>query len=319
MTRGFVTVATGKDEYYKQARNLLRSFRLHNPNVKFAILCDRENEYTSGFDDVVILRNASFSYRDKFRLLTDCPYDENIFIETDCLVYRNLEFFWTLLAQEWDFSSFGWNDGKIDTWIQNDECIKGICKLMGGRMISSIPIFNPGYLFIRRGASVKKMYEDISIMENYLIGDWKNDQVLFVNGNLRDDPLFCLAMEFNGMRCAAKPSRGKCLAVPSGYKYLNVDILGGKLKVRDRNGKEIDDCSLLHFSARRVAEEGLYPWQVAILNADKRRFPQWLLHALETKCAMKLFCIICIIRRNIKRVKSKLENADLLEKQILHK
>ena len=38
MTRGFVTVATGKEAYYRQAVNMLHSFKLHNPSAKMAIL-----------------------------------------------------------------------------------------------------------------------------------------------------------------------------------------------------------------------------------------------------------------------------------------
>ena len=49
-------------------------------------------------DNVVVLENANGDYRDKFSLLVMSPYDENIFIEPDCLIYRNLDFFWDLLS-----------------------------------------------------------------------------------------------------------------------------------------------------------------------------------------------------------------------------
>ena len=99
MVRGFVTLATSNIKYYKMALNMLKSFRLHNPGVPFAIVCDRENEITAEFDDVVILEKANGDYRDKFSLLVNAPYDENIFIEPDCLIYRNLDFFWELLSK----------------------------------------------------------------------------------------------------------------------------------------------------------------------------------------------------------------------------
>lgn len=92
VTRGFVMLATGDIEYYKMANNMLKSFLLHNPKTKFAIICDRENKYTSYFDDVVILDYMNGDYRDKFSLLVASPYDENFFIEPDCLIYRNLDF-----------------------------------------------------------------------------------------------------------------------------------------------------------------------------------------------------------------------------------
>lgn len=298
MTRGFVTVATGRDEYYKQALNMLHSFRLHNPNVPFAILCDQENEYTREFDDVVVLEGATRSYRDKFRLLTDCPYDENIFIETDCLIYRNLGFFWNLLAKEWDFTSFGWNDGATETWVESKDCMAGI-EATVNRKIEKYPILNPGYLFIRTSDKTRKMFEDIQVIEKYLIENWKDDNKLFVRGNLRDDPLFFMAMELNDMKCPVKPSVGKCLAVPSGYQYLSIDIAKGLLDAKDKKGKEINNCSLLHFSAKKVREEGLYPWQVSVLNAKLKGRPEWFVSLLKSRFVGSLFSIYRYITTRI--------------------
>lgn len=42
--RGFVTIATGDEKYYKLAFNLLRSYKLHCTGEKlpFAVICDRK-------------------------------------------------------------------------------------------------------------------------------------------------------------------------------------------------------------------------------------------------------------------------------------
>ena len=54
MTRGFITLATGKELYYQLARNLLMSYRLYTQNpMRFAIMCDRENEYTALFEQLI--------------------------------------------------------------------------------------------------------------------------------------------------------------------------------------------------------------------------------------------------------------------------
>ena len=84
MTKGFVTMATGDERYYKMAVNLLNSYRYFTKKpYKFAIISDQKNEYTDQFDDVVIIENAQKNYMDKIRLLEICPYDENIFIDAD--------------------------------------------------------------------------------------------------------------------------------------------------------------------------------------------------------------------------------------------
>lgn len=69
-TKGFITLATGKEEYYRLAENLLRSYRLFcNFPLPFAILADQKNKYTDQFDDVIIFPNgSSHSYLDKLSL-----------------------------------------------------------------------------------------------------------------------------------------------------------------------------------------------------------------------------------------------------------
>ena len=82
MTRGFVTIATGDALYYQLAGNLLASYKLYTDSpYPFAILCDRKNEITEQFDDVVIFPDAKRNYFDKFELLIRAPYDETIFID----------------------------------------------------------------------------------------------------------------------------------------------------------------------------------------------------------------------------------------------
>ncbi len=269
MTRGFVTLTTGDIKYYKMAVNMLNSFRIHNPETKFAIICDRENEYTAKFDDVVVLENANGDYRDKFSLLIKSPYDENFFIEPDCLIYKNLDFFWDLLAKESDFSSYGWNDGGIDCWFKTEKTKNRLFELVPQLSEDSVaPLFNPGYIFIRKGEKCEKMYNDcLQIAEKI-----KDDDVLnkydsvWCNGKLRDDPILTLGMALNSFVCPAKPKEAKCMSLPSKYTINKINIVTGELDVTDKNGKEFKDCSLLHFSTRKVMEEGLYPWQCAIMN-----------------------------------------------------
>ena len=54
--KGFVTIATGKEQYYRLARNLFLSYKYFTKEpLPFALLCDRENEYSEEFDQVVLI------------------------------------------------------------------------------------------------------------------------------------------------------------------------------------------------------------------------------------------------------------------------
>lgn len=107
-TIGFFTVATGDEQYYRLARNLLRSYRhFSEAPLPFALLADRENEYTQEFDDVILMENTTNSYLDKLSLYDYLPYDTSIFIDADCLAYGDLNNIPELFAQADDFCCFG--------------------------------------------------------------------------------------------------------------------------------------------------------------------------------------------------------------------
>ena len=106
--KGFVTVATGKEQYYILANNLLQSYRLHaKSSTPFAILCDEHNGWTEDFDDVIILDHPAHSYIDKLSFLDLSPYDETIFIDADSLVYQDLNDLWALFQNGPDLGLLG--------------------------------------------------------------------------------------------------------------------------------------------------------------------------------------------------------------------
>ena len=156
MYRGFVTIATGKEHYYRIAYNLLCSYRLNAGRYPFAIICDRENEYTSAFDKVVRLDDPSNSYMDKLRLFDCLPYDETIFIDADCLIYGDIDCWWELFEKADDCSVFGCAYDDLDTdrgWFKTD----GMGKYRD--MISFVPSFSGGVYYLRNTPVCKNVFD----------------------------------------------------------------------------------------------------------------------------------------------------------------
>lgn len=105
--RGFVTLAVGDEKYYKLAENLLHSYKYHTKKpFPFAIVADRENSVTAQFDKVVILDNPSCSYMDKLEMLQMPLFNENIFIDSDCLAYSDLNYYWKYMGNQGGGSMF---------------------------------------------------------------------------------------------------------------------------------------------------------------------------------------------------------------------
>ena len=107
-TIGFFTVATGDEHYYKIAVNLLRSYRHFSKNpLPFAILADRENEYTKEFDRCILLKQPTNSYLDKLALYDYLPFDTSVFIDADCLAYGDLNEIFAHFSDADDFCCYG--------------------------------------------------------------------------------------------------------------------------------------------------------------------------------------------------------------------
>lgn len=108
MSHSFLTIAMGDEKYYKMATNLLQSYRYFSKSpLPFAILADRENEYTAKFDDVMLLENAHCNYLDKLSMLESLTYDVKIFIDADCIAYGDLNRLFDMFKDADDFSCFG--------------------------------------------------------------------------------------------------------------------------------------------------------------------------------------------------------------------
>ena len=285
--RGFFTIATGNEKYYKFASNLLKSYRLHNSNYPFGILCARENEYTEIFDQVVILDNVNNNYLDKFRMLIDSPYQEGIFIEPDCLIYKDISCFFDMLAKESDFSSFGWNDDKLSHWFDDSRTI--IEKY--GSIIQEIPLFCPGYIFVRKTNKCRKMYNDLLELSDWIMNNTIDDNPKLIGGSgLRDDPIFCIAMKLNGFVCAEKPSVGKCINYPRVKRVLRINIRKGVLDVVQE--REYYNCNLLHFSTRRCVEEGLYWHQCVVLKLINKKVSNFIIGLMESRFFIECFQVL---------------------------
>ena len=236
MSKGFVTIATGDERYYRMARTLLRSYRQTSKvPVRFAVIADRENKYTAEFDDVVILENPENSWMDKLRLLECCPYDENIFIDADCLIYQDINFFWGLFDGADDFSCFG-KALPMDSregWFTSEAAqvypirfithLHGIC------------------YFIRKGAAVKKMTELCGqIVQNYGAVQYKG-----FNDKLADEPVFALAMAVLDLKPIERKPEYYCF-VPFATKFQS-NYFTKEVSFENPKDGKVERCCIVHW------------------------------------------------------------------------
>ena len=289
MQSGFVTIATGDERYYRMARTLLRSYRQTSKvPMRFALIADRENEYTAEFDDVVLLDHPTNSWMDKLRLLDCCPYEENIFIDADCLIYQDINFFWDLFQHADDFSCFGQAlpmDSK-DGWFTSEAAdiypiqfithLHGIC------------------YFIRRGENVAKM--DIlchAIINNYNAVHYKG-----FNDTLADEPVFALAMAILGLKPIDREPYYYCF-VPYATE-IQTNYYKKEASFANAKDGKVTHCCIVHWGNQN-AKKAQYRFDAQAINRTKHAIAprwisyflfekEWLLYILQLSDNVHAFC-----------------------------
>lgn len=241
MTRGFITIATGADRYYQLAKNLLLSYKLYSDSpCPFAILCDRENEYTALFDRVVLFQPGQHPYFDKFELLKRSPFEETIFVDADCLAYADLNGYWAYFAGADDFSAAGAN--------YPPDSASGLFRIEEiGEYRERVlwkPVIHGGLYFIRKGAVCDAIYADCqAIGQNYASFRWPD-----ICAPYADEPVLCLAMAANG--CRATPAKPENYGIPWEVTSLECDLFTGKCRYATAWHPMVEQGFMIHWSVR---------------------------------------------------------------------
>ena len=240
MTKGFITVATGDEHYYKLADNLVKSYRLFNNNLPFAIITEKENKYISSFDEVYITGDATHSYLDKFLLNQYMPYDLMIFIEADMLVYGEITDLFEIFEEADDFSCIGdtWPcDNKTNGWFITAKLPEHI-----KNEISYTVGLHGGILFMRKTQVVHDVFcTAIDIVNNY-----EQFSAAFTGSGFRsvpDEPVIALSMALNFCH-STRPEVPFLSYYPNDRKGFRYNIYNGVCK--NKKNKD-DDRRLLHW------------------------------------------------------------------------
>ena len=94
MSKGFITMAYG-DYYCKLAEHLYMSYKLFgNCDYPFYVITDKNSadRLKMIFDGVIVKDNFVKSTVDKLMFFTDNPFDESVFIDSDCSIVSNVNY-----------------------------------------------------------------------------------------------------------------------------------------------------------------------------------------------------------------------------------
>lgn len=254
-TKGFITVATGKEEYYQLAENLLRSYHLFcKKPLPFAILADRENAYTSKFDDVMIFSDgATNSYLDKLSLGDYLPYDINIFIDSDCLAYGDLNQLFDYFKDADDFSCFGRVLPLDDRtgWFEYEN----LGELR--QKVSYVVGLHGGIYYMRKGDICRKIFSDAKAF----VPDYTKYKFKGRFNTPGDEPLVALSMAVNGCRPIPFVLEAICCYWEH-IDHMTIDLSKGLARVEEKTKY---NAILVHWGTR-YTRQYVYRGQIDLMN-----------------------------------------------------
>ena len=239
---GFITIAYGDSKYIRMGKILARSIRLNSPDAKLAVVTDCDDEEINTLFDHVITINLDWPSGVAQKLYLDqyTPFDESIFIDSDCIVYKNLDLIWDYYSQLCDFGIKGYSYLTAEDRHYSIEDLAACLQQLNLRRMAS---FNSGVIYFNKSqnaqdvfASARDIYhqrEDLTLME-------------FKNAPVNDEPIFALAMEIHNVEIL--PWDNACvMGTYSGdVKYKNqINVL--KKKGQYIKNNVLLDPMIIHF------------------------------------------------------------------------
>jgi hypothetical protein len=216
------TIATGSQVYLRYAVNLARSFALHNKveNTSFHIITDQQCDLPA---DLSFVKTAALPSEAAAEGLTPklyldllAPTPRSLFLDSDCLVFRDLQFV---------FDRF--RDRPISVVgvavADGDWCGPPAAALCSQFGFAAMPRFNGGLYYVERGAAATKIYQTARQLRS------QYDALGFHRhrAGFNEEPLVSLAMAIHAQEPIADD--GSILSdLGAGLQGTNIDVLHGK-------------------------------------------------------------------------------------------
>lgn len=261
------TIAVGNRYYYNLAENLLRSFLLWNSHndIEFLLLTDNSNHFAAYKHlpsiriNVIDLAENDKSFTSKFLLYKHAIAFENLFIDCDCLIYKDL----TTIFEEFKSYSFS----AIGNSITRGDFFCNVKSTLSKFNLNALPKFVGSVYYFKKDTIAEKIFNCAADLKaNY-------DSLGFVRlrNKENEEPLFAVAMALNNEHLLN--NNGFVKADLMYYKIIHANILAGlaitKDPIRDITGGEnipvTAKPAILHFNGA-ATDMPLYRSEVFRLN-----------------------------------------------------
>lgn len=283
--RSVFTIATGSEVYLEYAFTLARSFFIYHQasSIKFFIVTDLIVTKPKNLDNIEIITIAkgSISSGISSKLFLDklAPTEKSLFIDSDCLCFRNLEsVFDCFEGHSVSVVGFPISHGEWCGALSED-----ICRRFN---VSEIPRFNGGIYYIEKGVKATTVYDFARSIEP------RYDELGFSRhrGWCNEEPLMSIAIATNGE--AAIIDDGSILSdLASCPDSADMDVLSGKCLLKNPAIPDPKNKWWYHFSEFSPAVIHFSGESISIFPYTKEKFklivtsqldiPSWIIKILS--------------------------------------
>jgi hypothetical protein len=218
--RGVITLAFGPPRFVEQARSLAHSLHVHAPHLPRTLITDSNDaSIRELFSEVIPYRpELGSGVRQKVFLDHYSPYEETLFIDSDCLVLGSLDSFWSAFAGQ-SFGVPGYRyleKGEVDPYLDLDHALEAF-------NVKRLPKFNGGTYYFARSPRTSEFFNTArSLLDNFSSLRLRE----FRRNGPNDEAIYSLAMAVHDIALTSMGPGG--MWTPCGYKGpLLLDALAG--------------------------------------------------------------------------------------------
>jgi hypothetical protein len=215
--RGILTLAHGARRYTNMAKVLAQSLRVHCAGIPRALITDSTDPSLNRLYDIQVPLKPEFGKGLQQKLYLDAysPFDETLFIDSDCLVVRNVAGIWSYFD--------GIPVGVIGGPMRDGYWFGDIAAIRSRFGLESIPRFNSGMVYFDRSEKAAAVFSTArEIMRDY-------ESLGFTpmrTGGKNDEPVLAVALALHGV--TAVDDDGTTMRTPIGLRGpLTIDVLRG--------------------------------------------------------------------------------------------
>jgi hypothetical protein len=228
MSRGFLTIAYGGADYIRMAVALARSIRQFNPESQLAIVTDSNSSSLANLFNHRIPIDLAYGQGVLQKLHVDryTPFDETVFIDSDCLVFGDVDQLWEMYepARSRGFGVFSWNQ------LSQEDSHYGVTNMrhcMSTLSVQKIAAFNSGLFYFNKSNIANRVFQSSRTIANQA---FELGLSRFKNSSVADEPVLGLAMAVNNV--SALPwDDGNAMCTPTANRlqhFMSLNVLRGQ-------------------------------------------------------------------------------------------